>query len=236
MLSEQFQNISSGKITNGIPFNESINAVLNYIEEQLEVFQTKNQGEIETVEDTLNERLSILFQRNIGPRPFFFKPEKIQNQKSGGSPKTDIGVLSTSETIKVHENTYGEYEAFFEIECKRLPTLPKNREKEYVIGQGKPNGGIERFKKGIHAKNLAYSALIGYIQEQDPDYWVEHVNTWIKELITSNPALWKEDDKLIQINNQLLALTKFTSKNFREDGSPQNNYIYLTHFWVKLFS
>tara|TARA_R110000868_G_scaffold259361_6_gene517363 strand:+ start:10957 stop:11667 length:711 start_codon:yes stop_codon:yes gene_type:complete len=234
MLSEGFQNISSGKITNGIPHNGSINAVLNYIEEQLKVFQVKNKGETETVEDTLNERLAILFQRNIESRPFFFKPEKIQNPESGRSAKTDIGVLSISETIKVHENSYGEYDAFFEIECKRLPTLPKNREKEYVTGQSKSSGAIERFKERIHAKNLAFSAIIGYIQKENPGYWFEHVNTWVDELITSNPAFWKEEDQLIQTDTQLLMLTKYISKNYRENGEGQSNYINLTHFWVNL--
>ena len=149
MLAENLQHNSSGKLTEGIEIDSTLKAVVEYIQTQLEVFRLKYRGEISTVEDTLNENLFILLQRNIGPRPFFFKPEKIQNPDSGRSAKTDIGVLAIKEKIKVLERTITENEAFFEIECKRLPTPGHHREKEYVIGHKSSSGGIERFKKRI---------------------------------------------------------------------------------------
>jgi hypothetical protein len=234
MLADNLENNSSGKLTEGIETDSTIIAVVEYIQTQLDVFCHKYQGEISAVEDTLNENLFILLQRNIGPRPYFFKPEKVQAPGSGRSAKTDIGVMAIEEQIKVLERTVLDNEAFFEIECKRLPTLGHKREKEYVIGHTKPTGGIERFKKKIHGKDLKYAAIIGYIQKNDTNHWFLKVNGWIGELISSEPELWKEEDKLLQDYSETGGLDKFRSKNFREEIDRQEDFINLFHFWINL--
>lgn len=234
MLADTSQNISSGKLTHGIEIDSSIKSVVEYIQTQLGVFRLKYLGETSAVEDTLNENLFIILQRNIGARPYFFKPEKIQNPDSGRSAKTDMGVLSIEEQIKVLDRAFNENDAFFEIECKRLPTPGQNRKKEYVIGQERPSGGIERFKKKIHGKNLKYAAIIGYIQEEDANHWFLKINDWIGELIASTPDLWKADDKLIKKNTELNGLDKFISKNFRSEVNGQEDFVNLFHFWISL--
>lgn len=240
MLADSLHNNISGRLTKGIEPNSAINSILEYLEVQLGYFVEKNKGCISFPEDTLNERLVIILQRNIGFRPYFFKPEKIQNPLSGSSPKTDIGVLSIQEKITVLDFDYNEYESFFEIECKRLPTPGQNREKEYVVGHVKSDGkliecgGIERFKKTIHGDKLKYAAIIGYIQKEDANHWFLKVNEWISELVVSTPHLWKEDDKLIQNQTQIIGLDKFTSKNHRIDKLGNEYVINLFHFWINL--
>lgn len=230
MLADNSQNISKGQLTHGIELDSSIKSVVEFIETQLDIFRNKNLGEISTVEDTLNEKLCILLQRNIEARPYFFKSEKIQDFDSGRSAKTDIGVLSIAEQILVLDRKYGENEAFFEIECKRLPTPGHNRKKEYVIGHTKPTGGIERFKKDIHGKNLRYAAIIGYIQKKDANHWYLKINDWVNERITAEPDFWKDDDKLKK-QTRLNGIDRFTSKNLR---LKPDRIINLFHFWVDI--
>lgn len=51
----------------------------------------------------------------------------------------DMGTLSKKEKLIVAYRSYGEFDSFFSIEAKRLPTRGRNREKEYVIGQVRPS-------------------------------------------------------------------------------------------------
>lgn len=123
---------------------------------------------------------------------------------------------------------------FFSIEAKRLPTPGQNREREYVIGHNKPNGAIERFKKGIHGKNLNYAAVIGYVQNEDFDYWFLKVNGWIEELIKASPTEWMADDKLRKIAEPNDQLAKYESDNIRIPAKSSSDKIRLFHFWITL--
>lgn len=234
MLADSSQNTGTGKITDGIEIDDSIRGVIDYIEEYLPIFRAKNKGEVQTAEPTLNERLAIILNRYNDSVPFFFKAEKNQ-APHGQTPKTDMGVLSKKESISVNNRIYGEYDAFFEIECKRLPT-PKTTHIEYVIGQKKPSGGIERFKKKIHGAKQSYSAIIGYVQKGDFDYWFSAINSLIDELITNEPNFWYKADKLQPVlPRQSVDFAKYTSKNYRGD-TDAGNHIHLLHYWVDLVS
>lgn len=234
MLADSSQNNSSGRLTQGVEADSSLKAIIDYIEKYLPIFRTKNQGEIRTSEDTLNERLFNVFQRHASSVPFFFKPEKIQDASTGNSPKTDIGVLSDDEKITVCDRTYGENDAFFEIECKRLPT-PNTKNIEYVIGHKTVSGGIERFKKKRHGAKVPYSAIIGYVQKENFDYWFSAINSLIDQLITAEPHFWYKEDQLQPTPNQSADFAKYTSKNYRSDTDTRN-YIHLLHYWVDLVS
>ncbi|AEM22160.1 hypothetical protein Bint_1541 [Brachyspira intermedia PWS/A] len=83
------------------------------------------------------------------------------------------------------------------IEAKRLPTPSKKREMEYVTGFENKNGGIQRFKLGIHGENYNISAIIGYVQNKDYKYFYEQINKWILELVKSgkdSTVKWSNDD------------------------------------------
>lgn len=234
MLAEASQNISSGKLTHGIEIDSSIKAVVEFIEIHFTKFSEKVKGEITTSEKSLTDKLCKYFNRNAGNYPFYFHHENVENHASGISPQTDIGTLSEEEKLIVGDRSYGEFDSFFSIEAKRLPTPGQNREKEYVIGKDKPSGGIERFKKRIHGKNLKNAAVIGYIQEEEANHWYLKINGWIGELVTSTPNLWKEEDKLAKQEIKLIGLDKFISKNFRLGVDGQEDFINLFHFWISL--
>jgi len=234
MLADASQNISSGMLTEGIEPDSSIKSVVEFIEIHFTKFSKKVKGEITTSEKSLTDKLCKYFNRNVGNYPFYFHHENVENHASGISPQTDIGTLSEEEKLTVGDRSYGEFDSFFSIEAKRLPTPRQNREKEYVIGKDRPSGGIERFKKKIHGKNLKYAAVIGYIQEEDANHWFLKINDWIGELIASTPELWKEDDKLTKQDIELDGLNKFISKNFRAEVDGQEDFINLFHFWISL--
>ncbi len=232
MLADSSKNISSGMLTEGIEPDSSIKSVIEFIEIYFANFSQKVKGEIASSEKALTDKLCKFLNRNASTYPFFFHHENVENHASGMSPQTDIGTLSESERLIIGDRSYGEFDSFFSIEAKRLPTPGQNREKEYVIGHDKPCGGIERFKKGIHGKDLKYAAVIGYIQKENADHWFLKINGWIGELTTSDPQLWTENDKLVKHPTNSIDLDKFLSRNSR--GRIEENYINLFHFWIHL--
>ena len=234
MLADALQNNSSGRLTEGIEYDSSIKAIIEFIEVYFIEFSQKIKGEISASEKSLTDKLCKFLNRKAGAYPFYFQHENVENHASGKSPQTDIGTLSRSEQLIIADRNYGEFDSFFSIEAKRLPTPGHNREKEYVIGHDKACGGLERFKKGIHGKELKYAAIIGYIQKEDSNHWFLKINNWIAELMISSPELWKEEDKLIQDQNELTGLTKFASRNYRSDINGQEDFISIFHFWVNL--
>lgn len=240
MLADASQNISSGKLTHGVEMDSSIKSVVEFIEIHFTNFSKKVKGEITTSEKSLTDKLCKYFNRNAGKYPFYFHHENVENPDSGKSPQTDIGTLSEKKNLTIGDRNYGEFDSFFSIEAKRLPTPGHKREKEYVIGHIDSkgdrivNGGIERFKKRIHGKNLKYAAVVSYIQVENANYWFLKINNWIDELITSDPNLWKKDDKLIKQYTDLIGLNKFISKNFRSEVNEQEEFINLFHFWIQL--
>lgn len=238
MLSEQ-RHANNGRITKGIEVDASVLSVLDFVKINLSVFVKKNKGAVSMNENGLTQKLCILLNRIKDKEPFFFQPEDMEDKNRGNSPKIDVGVFSDKEKITVYDTTYGEDDSFFKIEAKRLAKISVAREKEYVIGrmgQDKylETGGIERFKKGIHGKNLRHAAIIGYIQNEDFDYWFNLINSWITELITQKGNFWQEEDKLIKANQGFESGLVLNSTNFRAKPNSKPDYIHLTHFWVDL--
>ncbi len=234
MLSENQPFIGSGalNITADIELPASISAVINFIELQFAAFILNLTGNYNTSEKALTDKLCKFLNRNAVGYPFFFQHENVESYSSGLSPQVDIGTVSYSTQLNIGDKSYGEFDSFFSIEAKRLPTPGAGREKEYIIGTNKSSGGIERFKKGIHGKGLRYAALVAYIQKEDFEYWLLTINGWIDELITSEGEFWKLEDKLKrELNTNSLA--RYKSTNYRIIGM-QNDYINLVHFWLKM--
>lgn len=235
MLADRIENIGSGELSEGVEIDGSIKAVVEFIEIHFPTFSEKVKGEITASEKALTDKLCKYFNRQVGSYPFHFKPENVEDHESGKSPQTDIGTISNKEQIVVNDTQYGEWDSFFSIEAKRLPTPGHNREKEYVIGHKKVNGGIERFKKRKHGKRLKYAAIIGYVQNENFDYWFLTINDWIEELIKTSKGEWIADDKLRKLTVQSSSqLAKFESDNIRLPAKSKTDKIKLLHFWITL--
>ena len=167
-------------------------------------------------EDALTERLIQLSIFNQNPIRWALVRENVNKHKSS----EDIGISHKSNKHKI----------IFVFEAKRLDnTLPKSREKEYIIGA---KGGIERFKRDKHGKDLSYAGMIGYIQTDNFDIWKNKINSWIDEEIkcpSSSDLIWLINDKLTE-QNQNTKIAQYNSIHSRLSKKDIN----LTHLWVKL--
>ena len=115
----------------------------------------------------------------------------------------------------------------FIVEAKILPAPPpKEREKEYVIGNNK-NGGIERFKIEKHGKGLSECGMIGFIGKENCIFWKTIINNWIEDLSKSD-STWNKNESLKELENQ----TEFMYLNSVAHRTTSSD-ILLHHFWVK---
>ncbi|WP_144605857.1 hypothetical protein [Algoriphagus algorifonticola] len=155
-------------------------------------------------ENYLTNKLCKKLDFNKPPEySFFFHHQNLENSKENTS--TDFAVFGTyayGQSLK----QAGEEFPLVKFEAKRLSsTLPKKREREYVLGeyesgkQVKNSGGIERFKNLRHGHDVHHACILGYIQSDTFEYWENKINDWIKEEInTPNDVtlLWDENDIL----------------------------------------
>lgn len=198
----------------------------DFIVHTLMIFQSEFQGYSNASEEVLSEHLAKTLDYHAKPLPFIFQKEAIQNQPKGHKRNVDIGVF-------LH---YANLAPFFTIEAKRLPTSPKSREKEYIIGSDfkKPSGGIERYKLNLHGPDLSESALIGFIQSGSMKGWHLKINEWIMLLInnTNNPKLeWTKEDMLQNVCRfKNPELCKFVSKNKKINSTT----IQLFHYFIDM--
>lgn len=201
--------------------------LLAFIDETLPVFQAEFKALHKSSEEELTQHLvkTLAYYANRKMPSFIFQQETIQKQEKGQNRKVDIGVF-------LH---YKDDAPFFTLEAKRLPTFPKKREKEYVIGDDdqKYSGGIERFKRNLHGVNLKESAMIAYVQSGDCSHWSLLINSWIQDLIdnSSNSTLqWTKSDLLKESKNRNNEYYKYHSTNTKTDGTS----IVLHHYLVNI--
>ena len=114
--------------------------------------------------------------------------------------------------------------------------IVKKRKKEYVVGRYDDakyieSGGIERFKKEIHGSGLVYVGMIGYMQTDDFDSWLEKVNNYISDEVSSPSStelIWEEMDKLI-VNNENKLFNTYLSQH-----KCKTKDISMYHIWIDL--
>jgi hypothetical protein len=235
-----YLSVSAGKIKGPEP-DSSILAVVAFVEKHLISFSQKYTGSPIENEKGLTQKLVLLlnFHANSEGCLFWFDKEYMENPEQGTSPQVDIGTITKLEQgIVIESKSYSKEESFFSLEAKRLGgKLEKKRSKEYLIGRFEHkkyinSGGVERFKQGIHGKNLKYGAVIAYVQKHDFSHWHNRINSWIDDLIQKqlkSSVNWTLKDKLsMEYSKSLTA--KFISVNSR-----QNDSVTLFHLWTKLF-
>jgi len=207
---DSFNLISSGR---------SITSFIEFIKSKLPKFISEAKSQGIRVEKGLNH----LFVRIMDTHELYqFIHEDLEEPNRGNSAAIDIGIYTRGSTST----------RFFAIEGKRLDTTMPNysrRKKEYVVNNN--GGGIERFKKNIHGKDLLVAGMIGYVQTDDFNIWEQRINCYIKEEIKSSTIGigWNKSDLLI--NDKLKPIyATYASKHIRASG----NEIDLYHLWVDL--
>jgi hypothetical protein len=212
---------------------ESLDAVWQHICEGLTSLAVKVRlGRLDLPENGLTQRLVDELERRPGERPYYFKPEDMEDDSHGHSPRVDLAVRARDgENVVMDGIPCAGTERFLVIEAKRLPTPRPDREREYLSGK---RGGVERFKRGIHAKGLKTVGMVAYIQRHAFDYWCSTINNWIDELIAASTSElpWDTLDKLT-VEEMSPYLARLRSNNLRVSD---NERLTIRHVWVQMTS
>ena len=211
MYSDRKKQVVKHSIESDFSANGKVISILNFLEKKLPEFPEKFAKNEDEDEWDLNEALFSfleIYSRNFA---FQFIPE--YRYKSKSRPDFGIKEVKSNETGGYFYDQKAEH--FFDIECKRLyhPT----RSQKYVSGN---TGGIQRFKENKHGVDLPYSAMIGYVEINDFNFWRNKVNSWISN----------KEECLEEVVIQKIAKYKSTHK--RIDLSKPS--IELFHFWLNI--
>ena len=127
-------------------------------------------------------------------RRVLFNHEEYQT----GQRSVDISATPIEQAV-INAVIYSIYDPLLVLECKRLPAPSKAREMEYVTGQEKKSGGIQRFKLGLHGSQVDIAVMVGYLQKDSTIYWYKKINSWISQLcsgIIKDACNWDTDELL----------------------------------------
>ena len=223
----------TGKITSGIKLRTFQLTVITFVQQQLPIWRDDPGRIDEQSEDKLNLQLCKFLDshaRNILPM-IRFDHEEYQT----GRRRVDMSA-SPVKSIFLEAKPYTIYDPVLVLEGKRLPTPSSSREKEYVTGPTpeKINGGIQRFKLGLHGAKLNLVAIIGYVQYHSICHWHGKINGWISEL-ASNPI---GDGCIWNVNETLKPLEEDKTKGIANCRSVHRrtfgNKIELFHLWIAM--
>ena len=202
-----------------IPLGKTINTIIEAFKVTTPYFKnhiTQFTHKVLNEQELTQEFVALLRRKTIDSSFLIGQEKEDLCQNSEG--RVDIYFYWKEET----ETT----ESFFDVEAKILTNrFPKIREREYVIGDNK-NGGIERFKIEKHGKGLSQCGLLGFIEQDTPEYWLRTINDWIVEL--SDPDKnWNDNEILFRRENQP-DYVYLTSDAYRINSDK----VILHHFWV----
>ena len=191
-----------------------LNTILSIIKKGIS--EEKHRLNISDRENIKNQQLSELF--NI-------LGTKNEEYWIGASKEHEKDKDSNREDIYFYLDDDKRTRIFF-VEGKRLPKYKSKSEEEYVIGKsssGKPSGGIERFKLGLHGMPHSMNAygMIAYIENDSFSIWQGRINDKIN-------SVFPDDSRLIKTVNKDCDYTSSHTYNM----FPQK--FNLHHFWIDL--
>jgi hypothetical protein len=220
-------------ITSGIALNTLVNETLAFVLEQLPSWRDDPERREEESEEKLNSQLCDYL--NYRARHSFPMAVFHHEEFQAGRRKIDMSV-KTEQAILAGTRKFTKYEPYLVIEGKRLPAPAREREKEYVTGYEVGSGGLQRFKLGHHGASLEVAAMVGYVQQNDPNSWLVAINGWIKSLdgVDCAPGCrWSSGEQLGDYRIlKRLRISSSTSKHARTSASTPE--IEVHHFWVSM--
>ncbi len=199
---------SSEIVANEFDFVALCSNVILFISENLHHFMVKSSYVIKGKEELCyNKQLLNYLDRKLRFSNYQFIIQGDQLNEAESYPDLQFFVLQSNDN-----------KSFFDIECKRLNSdFSEQHVSQYVHGK---TGGIQRFKENKHGVDLPQSAMIGYIETNDFDFWFERINNWIGE--PSENLKFIEKAKIAKLKS-----------HHKRTVSPNTN-IELMHFWIQL--
>jgi len=225
-----YSDLSNNQMDSGLvkleTSNQPILTVLTFVESFLPLFIIENRKSIKN-EKGLTQRLLRILIVNVNDNlPFTFDKEGMQDESIGSSHTVDFSVI-----FKANRKE------FFAFEAKILGVKEKYRKQEYLVGsdyKGNPKhcGGVERFKRNIHCKDLKYVGMLGYILKENSKYWLDIINKWINDFseeYSDNTISWYKSEELVFLD-RTDEISKLKSLHPRNNNSDITIY----HFWCQL--
>jgi hypothetical protein len=212
----------------------------NFIEEKIALFPSyiSKSFDFQNLPNTIQgeNKITEQFHRFLNSLERNYKYNEIsksdfyhfifENQSSGeGRRSYDIAVILGKETHNAGK--------ILVIEAKRLPTPGNARKKEYLFGN---LGAVERFRKEVHGQDVKsdQAIIIGYIQNENQNYWLQQINSWIENdnLENNESSLnWDKTDMFIKDDSfSELKVKKYISNHSRITLDK----IKLHHYWIDL--
>ena len=99
----------------------------------------------------------------------------------------------------------------------------------------KINGGIQRFKLGLHGAKYNLAAMIGYIQKHTAHHWYIKINNWILELVKKpigDGCVWSEDEILEAFEEKIANSVYCCRSSHSRIGNRVKNKIEIHHLWI----
>ena len=227
MVSDRNQ---QGRITKGIIPGTTILKTLEFVHRQLSQWRDMPDRPAVTSEEELNGQLCKYLNAEARKQSFamaYFHHE----EKQTGRRRVDLSALPPSPTV-IESRNYSILEPFLVLEGKRLPSPSTDRQREYVTGFDKKSGGIQRFKLGLHGALLNHAGMIGYVQKESFDHWINSINSWIADLAKSTEE-WSSEEYLDGLEtNSTSGSASCTSQHKRVES--KTSRIHLTHMWIDM--
>ena len=219
-----------GAIRSGIEQNKLICKVIGFIYQQLPAWR----DDPERIQELSETRLNAQLCKYLGFQARTYCPMIAFHHEEPQSSNRQVDL-----SVTLFDKCYSKYDPILVIECKRLPAPSEDREREYVTGHDPKHkgGGIQRFKLGLHARELASAAMIGYVQEKSFQDWSKIINGWISEL-SINPIMdgcrWNSDEILHQHEENVKEkIAQYRSVHGRIIDSKNDN-VEIYHLWVAM--
>jgi len=222
--------------TFGILSSAPDGTITDHIFEYISLIATELKFTADQNENSITNSLCKTLEFKKSPySPYYFHHQNIESDKENTS--TDFAAFGTFAYAQDNDLDPDESPPLIKFEAKRLSSsIPKKREKEYVIGEYEENrqvrnsGGIERFKNNRHGKDVKNACIIGYVQSDTFAVWMGKINEWISGEIDSahdTSLTWDIHDLLKEVDVKAqLAIYNSSAKRISGD------IIQLRHFWI----
>ena len=222
-----------GKITSGIQPGALVRRTISFIHEHLPTWRDDPGREHIDSEERLNAQL-CKFLNVVARHRDFSMVSFHHEERQSGRHRVDLSALPTR-CMWIGPRHHSIYDPFLVIEGKRLPAPTLDREREYVTGGEKLNGGIQRFKLGLHGASVRAAALIGYVQDGTPAKWHTTINVWIRDLTAGKERdeRWSREDRLQKLTEAPEAgVSVCESVHLRVNAA--SDRIQISHLWVEM--
>ncbi len=226
--------LNIGRISEG-PATTLVESTLQFVAHELGPWRDDPDRPAEESEERLNAQLCKYL--NVAASVRFPMVLFSHEEKQTGTRRVDFAANPRDATF-VGKTYRTIYDPFVVFEGKRLPAPSKSREREYVSGGRAYSGGIQRFKRGLHAATVEEAAIVGYVQDGTFDAWFTRINKWISEEARQPSA----PDETWSLAEQLALLPSVPQQGVAEamsehsrETSTGDSEIRLRHLWVEMF-